>query len=303
MWRVNVGQGLRTGANKFFYAKFLKRDDINDFLITDKIFDSSIVPVSQKYSIPAFRYQSDVNEDFIIKQDELIHRLIFIPEDFYTENGELRDINNTPLETHIKKADIFRIEDGGHTIRFRDLSAVKPNIKIANGKYLRHWFMLPPLSKRHKPQLCIARVNYKSVKCNLIVSKNTVVDANFSTLWMDEIDERIVFAVFALLNSSWVKANLEASSTIMGGGALKVEATHLRNMILPIPSETLIAELCVYGRSIADSPPTESYRILTDIDRIVLKALLDTQEVNEQCIALRKYVKAKQSERSRLGGS
>jgi hypothetical protein len=298
-WGFSVGQGLRTGANKFFYAKLLWSDGHFDYLMTDNMFGSVIVPVSQSYSLPAFRYQSDIGEGFLVKSSELMHRLILIPESYYNAKGELHDSRDALLEAHISNADALKFESGGRIVRFQDLSAVKPNIRTSDGMISRHWFMLPALSKRHKPQLCISRVNYRSPKCCLINDEITVVDANFSTLWRVRKDEQIIYAVLALLNSTWVKAYLETISTVMGGGALKVEASHLRNLILPIPTKQLIESLCLLGKRLVGIRVSDACGITSEIDHVVLKALLCSQEVNDQYLAMRGYLEKRLNERQR----
>jgi len=298
-WGFSVGQGLRTGANRFFYTKLLRSEGHYDYLLTDEMFGSVIVPVSRRYSLPALRYQSEIGEDFSVKSSELTHRLILIPEGYYTTEGELYDSRDAELETHIHNADVLSFESGGKVVRFQELSAVKPNIRTSGGMVSRHWFMLPALTKRHNPQLCISRVNYRSPKCCLIDGDTTVVDANFSTLWMERKDEQSIYAVLALLNSTWVQAYLETISTVMGGGALKVEASHLRNLILPVPSKELIESLSLLGKRLVESGSSDACIIRSEIDHAVLKALLNTQEVNDPYVAMRGYLEKRLVKRQR----
>jgi len=298
-WGFNVGQGLRTGANKFFYTKLLRSEEDIDYLLTDEIFDTTIINVSKKYSLPVFRYQNELTESLVIKKGELLHRLIYIPENFYSSEGVLCDSDDVQLEKHIRNADVLTYESGGRTVRFQDLSAVKTNVKIEEGKCIRHWFMLPALAKRHMPHLCISRVNYKSKKCYFIADDNTIIDANFSTLWMDAKNEKIVFAMFALMNSTWTQSLLEAISSVMGGGALKVEASHLRSLILPAPTIELIEDLSALGKQLAGDEPFGVCDTILEIDRVVLMALLNVQDVNKQYLAIRNYLEKKLCDRKR----
>jgi len=73
-----------------------------------------------------------------------------------------------------------------------------------------------------------------------------LIDANFSTVWAENSRWR-ARSIEALLNSSWARACMEAIGTPMGGGALKLEATHLRR--LPMPSPTfLVSKRAFYIR-------------------------------------------------------
>lgn len=300
-WGVKVGQGLRTGANRFFYAKLYRSEGAMDYLVTDRIFGERILPVAQKYALPAFRYQSDVLDRAVISKAMLSHRLLYIQEDFYTDDGNLQDAADAPLEKHIREAAGMTINSCGRSTRFPDLSAVKPNIRIseAPGKLLRHWFMLPTLTNRHTPQLCISRVNYKNARCNLIADEGIVVDANFSTLWMVTGGKHQVYALFALLNSTWTHAYLEAIATVMGGGALKVEASHIRRLLLPLPTNELITMLSFHGKRLAEEGPSENSNNIYEIDRTILRSLRDGLDLQEKCVAFRNYLQSKITARQR----
>jgi hypothetical protein len=158
--------------------------------------------------------------------------------------------------------------------------------------------MLPALASRHLPQLCISRVNYRSVHCALL-DDGIVVDANFSTLWSQTADSRISFAVLALMNSSWTQACLESMATVMGGGALKVEAAHLRAVPLPKASGELVSLLAALGRRLAQSNANDSKDVLTMIDEAVLGKGLEISNPMQQCEKLREFVAAKAAARKR----
>jgi hypothetical protein len=57
--------------------------------------------------------------------------------------------------------------------------------------------------------------------------------------------------MLALMASSWVNVSLELIATVMGGGALKVEAAHLRRVLLPVPDRAVGAALSRLGASLA----------------------------------------------------
>jgi predicted RNA methylase len=300
-WGFQVGQGLRTGANKFFYTELEKNDGDTDYLITDKLFNNKVIPVAQKYSLPVFRYQADASGVFAITKSMLSHRLLYIQEEFFDAGGHLRDNGDAPLEKHIAEADKTPIEINGRATYFSELSAVRPNVRKSgiSGESLRHWFMLPPLTDRHLPQLCISRVNYKNARCFLVADKKIVVDANFSTLWIGTQDKERVYAMFSLLNSTWVQSYLETISTIMGGGALKVEASHIRKLLLPYPTNELVASLSRLGERLANGDLEEIEYCLLEINHEVLQSLLDGSGSQKKCSALRAYLRSKVDGRQR----
>lgn len=301
-WGFNVGQGLRTGANRFFYTELHRNQGAIEYLVTDKSFGEKIVPVVKKYTLPVFRYQSDVKDGIVISKDMLVHRLLYIQEDFYDSNGQLQDSADAPLAEYIANAENTPIKINGRLKHIPELSAVKPNVRsteVAGRLMRRHWFMLPMLGNRHIPQLCISRVNYKSARCCLVADKGIVVDANFSTLWMIKGDKQQKYAMFALLNSTWVQCYLEAIATVMGGGALKVEASHIRMIRLPQPTDELIESLSLLGRRLAEGKSSELSNIISKIDRTVIRSLLNRSDIEEESAALKRYLQSKISARQR----
>lgn len=296
-WGIQIGQGLRTGANKFFYAECVQEmANCVERLRVDRMLGSSEITVAQKYTMPVLRYQSEACDKYAVSRDMLPHRLLYIQAALFDKDGGVKNIDDTPLANHITASDAVTFERGGKLIRFRDLSAVKPNIRTAG--QVRYWYMLPTLAKRHLPQLCVARINYKKVRC-LLVDDGVVVDANFSTLWSVPSNSRIVFATLALMNSSWVQACLESMSTVMGGGALKVESSHLRALPLPPPTEKLTARLYALGQRLAHADTNNNGDILLQIDEFVLKEGLAVANPEQSCERLRAFVTAKVTARKR----
>lgn len=98
------------------------------------------------------------------------------------------------------------------------------------------------------------------------------IDANMVTLWGK--NERSVLSAFALLNSTWSKLSLELICTVMGGGALKIEASHLKKLLLPKLPEDKLDELEKTGLSlVAKGKMTQSEQKI--IDNIVASAFGD----------------------------
>ena len=65
---------------------------------------------------------------------------------------------------------------------------------------------------------------------------------------------------------------IETSGAVMGGGALKVEAAHLRRFPLPGIDDAQIAMLSKLGQGLA-APSPDAYAVLCRIDEVVGEAL------------------------------
>lgn len=301
-WGFQVGQGLRTGANGFFYTRLEMSEGAADYLVTDKIFNECMISVDHRFTVPAFRYQSDACDQLVISKARLSHRLLYIYEDIYDADGHIKDDVDAQLAQHISIAENTPIEINGKHSLIPELSAVKPNVRNAetqDGLTRRHWFMLPVLTNRHTPQLCISRVNYKNSRCYLIADEGIVVDANFSTLWLVTGDKSQIYAMFALLNSTWTQSYLETIATVMGGGALKVEASQIRKLLFPFPTNKLITSLSLLGKRLSDEDNSERSKIMLDIDYTILKSLLSGCDIDEKIVALQAYLQSKINARKR----
>jgi hypothetical protein len=101
-----------------------------------------------------------------------------------------------------------------------------------------------------------------------------VIDANFSTLWCED-ESWTAELVFAVLNSTWGEVCMEALGATLGGGALKLEATHLRQLPVPTFSVSEKENLRILAREMLDSASSLSafrnYR--NKVDRVVISAL------------------------------
>lgn len=99
-----------------------------------------------------------------------------------------------------------------------------------------------------------------------------LIDANFSTLWANDkpwTPESIV----GVLNSAWARACMEAIGTPMGGGALKLEATHLRRLPVPKLSSSEFERISEIARN-GPKEPHLSAEGLNGIDIIIVKGIL-----------------------------
>jgi len=138
------------------------------------------------------------------------------------------------------------VERNGKFTTIPELSAVAPNVRkppqpiaqllptgeLSVPRRPAGWYTLP-IMPRHTGMVFMARVNDASPRAYLnSITDPVLIDANFSTFSVTT-ETFSAEALFAFLNSKWIKTLLEITATPMGGGALKVEASHLR--VLPIP--------------------------------------------------------------------
>lgn len=157
--------------------------------------------------------------------------------------GQYQELPST-LSKYISAAEKYK---NPREISFREYSAVKSNEKKINFQYERFWYMLPQFAPRHLPNLCITRVSSTAADCVYVpqLKENPIaVDANFVTLWGDS--EETIKICLALLNSTWSRCYLELLCTVMGGGALKIEASHVRQLLFPKLNHRQLQRLSEY---------------------------------------------------------
>jgi hypothetical protein len=131
--------------------------------------------------------------------------------------------------------------------------------------------MLPDFSRRHIPAAFVPRVNHGTpwVEAN---QPDLLVDANFSTIWSTYAGWSS-YALKAVLNSSWSRLFMEAIGTPLGGGALKLEATHLRRILLPPLNKDQIGRLDRLGAELRSNIPSR----IREIDGILFEAISDNR--------------------------
>ncbi|MFH0853727.1 MAG: DUF6094 domain-containing protein [bacterium] len=289
---VGVGQGLRTGANNFFYC-VLSDDHGMSSTINSKILPNETVSVPSEILMQVFKKQIADLKGFAIDADCLKDRVLSLdsfspPETRTPERG--RKLMPGGLKRLVVTAQNINVGDDLNPQFIPELSAVRTNVRassVGRNKKLRYWYMLPPMVLRHRPDLFVARINNNHPKTILNPERRVVIDANFSTLWVK--DGRLspsVLAVLALMNSSWCIANMEQLATIMGGGALKLEATHLRKLPIPCLSTNSWNQLDLLGKKLMTSRSTN--RTLDKIDHVVASAIFGPRKAKQALIAINK---------------
>lgn len=282
---IQVGQGLRTGCNRFFYVTACGALDRGRVSVeASSFFQHRRFAVPSGALRPVLRRQAELRvlEDGDIPAGRVLDlRGWVLPEDSeavaaaaaaYAACGETPPVvMPDELAAYVRAAAVAWTDDPGGR-RIPQLSAVATNVRIARGGHVtpRFWYMLPDFTSRHLPAAFVPRINdgVPWVECNR--DPALLIDANFSTFWAPN-GEWPRHALKALLNSTWCRAFMEAIGTPLGGGALKLEATHLRHLPVPVLSVAAKRDLEQAGRQLTrDAADT-----LLRIDRIVLGVVLD----------------------------
>ena len=267
-WRA--GQGLRSGANDFFYVS------VDEGAVRPAPrWGVESLPMPAECLLPAVRRQSDLGDELAVDARRLKSRIVNLRGWVTSADAErlvpgqaqvlpptvsqwIALVASTPLSTK------------SPTKLFPDLAAVASNARTDRaGRPIGFWYQLPELATRHRPTLFMGRVCGGRPKTYLNRSA-VVVDANFSSLWPTDPDALPAEALLALLNSSWTWANLESTCTVLGGGALKVEATDLRRLAVPDLSQDDIELLARLGRDLVHGL---SEALQVAVDDVVVNAL------------------------------
>ncbi|WP_419863630.1 N-6 DNA methylase [Candidatus Poriferisodalis sp.] len=270
----SVGQGLRTGANRFFYVERLGDGRWRSVLLPDIELE-----LPDQVVRPAVRRQAELPKTANIVTRPQGAVLVLegwalacdIPPECV---GAVRPAQGD-LARLIIAGENASIDRHGRTRRLPELSAVRTNVRPG-----RCWYHLPPITNRHQPELFLPRVNARNPRTFINGSdevggdkRRFAVDANFSTLWRNPSHPQALppFALAALLSSSLAAAVLGTTGTVMGGGALKVEATHLRRVPLPRPRAEAVSTLVECGQHLARDGASES--AIDTIDEVVAELI------------------------------
>ena len=243
---VSVGQGLRTGANEFFYCDLISESEDACLVAPGKALRLDAVSIPREALRVALRKQSELPEGYVVLPSSLRGRLLVLdrfvhPDDLESGTTELfleptgRSVMAPALAAMVSAAEKTNLGTKEHPKFIPQMSAVRTNEwkSKSDRSNARYWYMLPKLARRHVPDMLIARVNHSHPKVVMNSSEKTIIDANFSTIWLHPTSRVDQYGLLACLNSSWASAAMELSAAILGGGALKLEAAHLRS--LPIP--------------------------------------------------------------------
>jgi len=269
-YQTKVSQGLRTGANGFFYLKAKPNGYYSPLypkLVTD----------SDEFFVSVLQSQEGLGHTFSVSPRQP-SGLLYIQDAATSE-----DLAATP-ETN-KRGYASLPESISAYIRFSqkceingkpipELSSVKTNVSKCQDKPFRFWYMIPTLQPRHVAKLFMPRVNSREAVTYINDTDQIMaVDANFITFNILEGSRLTARSLLALLNSTWSRVLIEECGTVMGGGALKIDAIQFKKVYYPRLSDEDIERLDVLGKILIAASKSAAEPIISDIDSVLLASL------------------------------
>ena len=293
---IHVGQGLRTGCNQFFYVTegFSDGSGVVRVITSDSLGGQEFA-VPEGALQPVVRRQSEV-PSLRIGQAPLGRVLDLrgwvLPEDggavadnlgaYHAAGAVVPQIMPSGLANLVRVAANASPKGTITDKRIPELSAVRTNVRTPQkSRPPRFWYMLPDFSDRHLPAAFVARVNHGLPWAEANLDPPILVDANFTSVWPGK-SNWTRFGLKAILNSIWCRTLMEAIGTPLGGGALKVEASHLRSMPVPRLSDYAIERLNAVGPELTQGS-SEAQR---EVDDIVLEGILGSATKQRQLSSL-----------------
>jgi len=242
-------------------------------------------------AVPVVRRQADL-AGFSVDVDRLAGRVLFFdgwatradldaaaltPRHRAAHRGKIRPLP-PQVGAYLDHVALTVVDIKGRKASLPTLSAVSTNVRRADVGHPdvvpRFWYQLPVFAPRHTGDLLAARVCGGPVVFRANPGRSAIVDANFSTLWRSDSGKAPATtedALIAYLNGSFVQAVLECKGAVLGGGALKVEAAHLRDLPVPVFDAGVWRRLAKLGRQLRAGDDTCS--VLRRIDKVVAQAL------------------------------
>jgi len=296
---IHVGQGLRTGANRFFYADCLEVSKDNAVIAPSSLFGIRRVKVPRLCIAPVLRKQTELPVGYNLDSSSLKGCVLTLhnhalPEDLRNCSDASYDQTPPELSSLIRTAAEANFGTDDEPKRVYELSAVAPNIRKS-----RFWYMLPDFAPRHTPDLFIARVNNGNPKTFLNMEGASIIDANFSTIWLGKKAKIDAYALLAFFNCSWSLVAMEQSASVMGGGALKVEATHLKKIPVPELNPGDWSQLSIFGKQLAGGGHDNVAGVLDAIDKVVVSRLTGSKDLKKKIEQLHLLAKIHLEERRR----
>lgn len=288
-----VGQGLRTGANGFFYVSATGNGRMGETVLSSAAVGGREIEVPPDALRTVLRRQSELPAGPVVREADLSGRMLdlggyALPEDLEASGTGAYAEMPAGLAAHVRAVAEMEVAIGGAARKIPELSAVRTNVRGTDPKRPeappRFWYQLPPLRPRHVPALLMARINSGHPRCYLNADA-VVVDANFSTFWPTAEAAIDPFALFAALNSSWTAAATETAATVLGGGGLKVDATHLRRLAFPDVGAAGWEELARLGRALAEGRRQDLRELEDEIDAVLVPRGSDLEALRERAAA------------------
>lgn len=289
---IRVSQGLRSGCNRFFYVTLTGTGECETVTVeASNSFQNMEFRVPASALRPVLHRQAEM-QAFVNGRVPLTRALDLsdwvLPEDQPTVNEaaeayrkqgiSVPRVMPPELASFVRLAARYAPNPKEPKRFIPDLSAVRTNVRhTANGRDVpRFWYMLPAFTARHVPAIFTPRINHGTPAVALNTQPPILIDANFSTLWSDE-KRWTPHALYALFHSSWCRAAMESAGTPLGGGALKLEATHIRQVPIPLFSDRDCVRLTTLGQQLAAAMPSARHQI----DAFILTASLPSSDEND----------------------
>jgi len=251
-------QGLRTGCDRAYYCEINDYDGYLSSSEGDEITVSMGDPLNTTFKIPKMYVKRCVQGQSNLGSDNKI--AIIVPGKSATKADFEMMLNSYPKKSkqwierglhlmpeglqkwvkEVEKADFGT--DGkpkmilNHVVQKSNVNEVGAGQKLSAAITTRDfpsWWYTLNLKSRHTSPLFFPRVN-NSEGGELQVSDDPgklVISANFTTIVAPEDIPTATIA--AITRTEWFETYLEINSTAMGGGALKVEKTHLQRLVIP----------------------------------------------------------------------
>jgi tRNA G10 N-methylase Trm11 len=279
---INVGQGLRTGCNDFFYVEACSDPTAQNVqIVTSSAFGSRHLSVPATALRRVVRRQSEMK--LVAQNKTPVGRVLdlqqwALPEDFASVRQALLQIGSkecdAPSVMPRELADFVRFVATTPTGQGKfapEMSAVRTNVRSTrnNSSIPRFWYMLPDFAPRHIPSAFVPRVINGEIWTERNLSEPILVDANFSTLWSED-NRWTPASLKALFNSDWCQLYMESLGTPLGGGALKLEASHIRQIRVPVLTDAQRRRLSGLGQKLSRT----SLSARGEINTVVFEALL-----------------------------
>jgi len=306
----SVGQGLRTGANEFFYLDLVEDRGETQVVRTSSLFGQRTLEVPSRFLLPALRRQVELPTDrrsvlgadirgrlLVIDGYALSEDLQAVPESsqwFRELSGEIADYVRLAARAEVQAKTSTRLLREGSAV----VTNVRPWSPARECIAPRFWYMLPGLKDRHRPAILMPRVQGETGGAYLNEDRVCVVDANFCALWPGARRPLHQDAILALLNSTWVALNLELSAAVMGGGALKVEATHLKRLPLPTVPEDRAPALGRLGAELRERNVGARTAVVDEIDREIATLIVGRECAERVNAQLRELLTSMRQQRS-----
>lgn len=273
---IRVSQGLRSGCNRFFYVTLAGEDENETVIVkASESFQNMRFRVPAAALRPVLHRQADMQafasgelpvtrvldlSNWILPEDE---PAVAKATEAYRRWGlSVPRVMPPELASFVRLASRYAPNPKEPARYIPDLTAVRTNVRRpANDRDVpRFWYMLPAFNARHLPAIFTPRINHGTPAVALNMQPPVLIDANFSTLWAEQ-RQWTAHALYALFHSSWCRAAMEAAGTPLGGGALKLEATHIRQVPIPALSDCDCERLAALGQQLAAGVPTAQHQI------------------------------------------